>query len=818
MNVRQYPNSKTDLAALVAAARSGDQDAFTALYEATNQDVYRSIRALLRSEELALDIQQDAFVYAFSHLDQLGDPAKFRTWVRNIAVNQAKTALRKQNPVLFTELENEEGEGLPEQADLSADASPELNLDRKETARLVNEILDGLSDGQRAAVGMYYYQQMSVGEIAEALRVTPSTVKVQLVRGRKKIEEAVRTLEKQGVKLYGLSPLPFLLSLMKGQSLPMQQSQVLLVRTLAQTGLAAGTKTAASAAPVMLQATKPFFSTVIGKVVLGVVAAGVVTGGAFGFRWARNNLFQSTDPILTMEKREELRNDPTSPTVPVVPDVTGTVELDTTEPVVSEPMVSELVREQTDMSEIRSAFAEVVSLYLVGESPTQIYIPANQSEPGWQTTPTPCLTYSIDNRIDNCYFDASVTGYMVGIEVDENGWVKPVVTALDEEPAEPDQEAENTAFLSITGGAELNDNVLGVICNGSALEGTAPTVVWNEGEQDPLVICPRYPGSTVEARWFQRFEGTSVDMESVTPRFTVLCRQGDSIGAALERPAEDGSGWLVTVRTPDGQEGGWILTHNSQNGTPAYEYLIGGSYDWESEEDKPSEYQHLGDYFLNKNASDVGYDYQFIFNRSSEMLRSLTRPLGEGLLCSYSRILPYHNGPTCAWNEWIADEGTFWTVSKSQMQGDTCCTEAAVVHEYYMEEIGRDTGIWAPRDLSVEETAVRQAELFAERRLLGYVGVADEDVVLHFDLTSVRVYNPTLNAKTVSITVNGQEAGSFSLTEGDFFTMIPLDYPDLPGDHAVRVEARVTECSFGTPEQAVLVLWPNLNSIFVGGR
>ena len=72
--------------------------------------------------------------------------------MRRIAVNQAKTALRKQSPVLFTELENEEGEGLPEQADLSPAASPELSLERKETARLVNEILGELSDGQRAAV------------------------------------------------------------------------------------------------------------------------------------------------------------------------------------------------------------------------------------------------------------------------------------------------------------------------------------------------------------------------------------------------------------------------------------------------------------------------------------------------------------------------------------------------------------------------------------------------------------------------------------------------------------------------------------------
>ena len=119
MNTRQNPNGKADMTALVAAARNGDQDAFTALYEAASQDVYRSARAVLRSEELALDVQQDTFIYAFSHLDQLEDPAKFPAWVRRIAVNQAKTALRKQSPVLFTELENEEGEGLPEQADLS---------------------------------------------------------------------------------------------------------------------------------------------------------------------------------------------------------------------------------------------------------------------------------------------------------------------------------------------------------------------------------------------------------------------------------------------------------------------------------------------------------------------------------------------------------------------------------------------------------------------------------------------------------------------------------------------------------------------------
>ena len=66
--------------------------------------------------------------------------------------------------------------------------------------------------------------------------------------------------------------------------------------------------------------------------------------------------------------------------------------------------------------------------------------------------------------------------------------------------------------------------------------------------------------------------------------------------------------------------------------------------------------------------------------------------------------------------------------------------------------------------------------------------------------------------------MNGQEAGSFALTEGDFFTWLPLDFPNEPGDAPLRVEVRVTETLFGPPEQAVLDLWPDLSSNLRGGR
>ena len=63
---------------------------------------------------------------------------------------------------------------------------PEATIDQKETSRLVKEILDVLPDEQRIVIGMFYYDQMSVSEIAEELECSENTVKSRLNYGRKK--------------------------------------------------------------------------------------------------------------------------------------------------------------------------------------------------------------------------------------------------------------------------------------------------------------------------------------------------------------------------------------------------------------------------------------------------------------------------------------------------------------------------------------------------------------------------------------------------------------------------------------------------------
>lgn len=208
------------LAELVAAARTGDQDAISALYEKTYSKVYYTVKSMIRDEDAVFDIVQDTYIKAFIHLDSFQGDTKFLPWVRRIAANTARDWLKKRRPMLFTELGSGEGQDIPVEElfpDERSENLPEQVIDQEETRRLLREIIGELPEDQRAAISMFYYEEMSVKEIAAAMGVSESAVKSRLMYGRSKIEKKVQELEKQGTKLYSLSPILFLLLLFRNQ-------------------------------------------------------------------------------------------------------------------------------------------------------------------------------------------------------------------------------------------------------------------------------------------------------------------------------------------------------------------------------------------------------------------------------------------------------------------------------------------------------------------------------------------------------------------------------------------------------------------------
>ena len=284
------------LAILVERARSGDQGAMAALYEQTCGKVFATVRSMIKNEEDAWDILQDAYIKAFTHLDSFAGEEKFLPWVRQIAANTARDWLKKRRPTLFSDLGGSEEKELPPEERLVEEresALPEQVLDREETARLLREIIDSLPEDQRAVIGMFYYQEMPVKDIAAALGASESAVKSRLLYGRRKIEAKVRELEKSGTKLYGLAPIPFLLWLLRGREvyaaqIPGRVLEGALAGAAQTAGAAAGASASAGGAAVSSAAGGGAASTGTAAAVggLGAVKIGLLVLTGVALAWA----------------------------------------------------------------------------------------------------------------------------------------------------------------------------------------------------------------------------------------------------------------------------------------------------------------------------------------------------------------------------------------------------------------------------------------------------------------------------------------------------------------------------------------------------
>lgn len=203
------------------AALQGNANAFSALYESTQNNMYYLALKYMKNPDDAKDVLQDAYIKAWQSLPTLKDPEHFPAWLGRIVANTAKNMLVKKKPDLFSELEkeNEDGDEFVFQIeDENTSYQPELNYTQKETQILVRELIDSLSDEQRFCILMYHLEGQSIKEIAETLDVSENTVKSRLNYGRKALKNKAEELKKKGYQLYSIAPLPLLLYLLRSES------------------------------------------------------------------------------------------------------------------------------------------------------------------------------------------------------------------------------------------------------------------------------------------------------------------------------------------------------------------------------------------------------------------------------------------------------------------------------------------------------------------------------------------------------------------------------------------------------------------------
>ena len=187
---------------------SGGQQAQEELVLAAQNRVYYHCRKMLKHEEDALDATQEILISMLTRLDRLQDPEAFWGWLSAMTANHCRNVLTRGRREAQIP-EDDEGNSLLDAFEsLDEQTVPDKALDNDETRRMIVELVDQLPPPQRQCVLMFYYEEMSVKDIAAALETSEGTVKSRLNYARKAIKSGVDAYAAQGVKLY--SALPFL--------------------------------------------------------------------------------------------------------------------------------------------------------------------------------------------------------------------------------------------------------------------------------------------------------------------------------------------------------------------------------------------------------------------------------------------------------------------------------------------------------------------------------------------------------------------------------------------------------------------------------
>jgi RNA polymerase sigma-70 factor (ECF subfamily) len=162
---------------LVRRSRSGDRSSFARLIEMHQTIARRVATTMMGTGGEADDVVQDAFVKAFTRLDQFREGGSFRAWLLTIVANEARNRHRAagRRATLALRVATR-----PDAADPTAD--PAQALEAAERRRRLADAVAGLGENDRAVIALRYFAELTEAETAAALGVPAGTVKSRLNR------------------------------------------------------------------------------------------------------------------------------------------------------------------------------------------------------------------------------------------------------------------------------------------------------------------------------------------------------------------------------------------------------------------------------------------------------------------------------------------------------------------------------------------------------------------------------------------------------------------------------------------------------------
>lgn len=184
---------------LITQICKGDTNAYAQLVHQYKDLVFTLAFRMLKHREEAEEVSQDAFLKVYKSLRRFKGDSKLSTWIYKIAYNTCLDRLKKNKKHLVDVPINEFTEHKLETIDNAL--TNMIDAERRET---IKTCIDKLPSDDAYITTLFYFEDLSLEEIAETMNSSANTIKVKLFRARKKLAVILqRYLEPETINNYG---------------------------------------------------------------------------------------------------------------------------------------------------------------------------------------------------------------------------------------------------------------------------------------------------------------------------------------------------------------------------------------------------------------------------------------------------------------------------------------------------------------------------------------------------------------------------------------------------------------------------------------
>jgi RNA polymerase sigma-70 factor, ECF subfamily len=194
-------HSSADDQTLVRASQGGDMAAFEELVARHRDKIYARAYSMMRNEEEAVDLSQEAWVKGWQRLRQFQGESSFGTWMTRIVINLCLDQLRKHKRQRTESIEemSEESGGVERQMPVVT-VNPTAGLERGELRQRIDRALGQLSYEHRTVLVLHEFEELEYKEIAKVMGCSIGTVMSRLFYARRKMAALLADVKKENWK------------------------------------------------------------------------------------------------------------------------------------------------------------------------------------------------------------------------------------------------------------------------------------------------------------------------------------------------------------------------------------------------------------------------------------------------------------------------------------------------------------------------------------------------------------------------------------------------------------------------------------------